>query len=337
MGIIDEAAAQAAANLAGLRSISENQFVAFTLYVRWVLPLDGYVFWLSTGKTLPVRGSLHVTADKRQLEDETIAVNRVVLTTGERVQPFNEIAPDQMWVGEAAGVRFAFSRSGPRYQAAGIFHYNGDAVYPALANMLVPVGNEYPKTTVISSNSLPLWLTLKTYSPLWLVPPNPGITLYPSYLVPDNLAPPYGVVHIPEEGTRQLQATPLLGPTRPTGWAAQGTVNGTTPDATYWQLVADRVRVTLYGMTNQQAADFVNVVYQYSYYTDLMGIMSASPIRDAKRTQSELGIVAMKKMIEFEVSYYQTRVDEIARQFIQSARVAAFAFNDNPPITESAA
>jgi len=231
MPLIDETGA-ATANLAGLQTLSEDQLVTFQLYVRWVLPLDGYVFWLGTGREIPVRGSLHVTMDKRQLEDETVAINRVVLTTGERVQEFNVIAPDQMWVGEVHGQRFAFSHSGPRYRASGLYHYNGDAVYPALANMLVPVGEQFPKTTLIVSDSLPMWLTLKTYSPIWSNPPNPALTLYPSFALPDNLHPPYGVVHIYD--TELLQMAPNFGPTLPPGRAALGTVFGDTPDSTHY-------------------------------------------------------------------------------------------------------
>jgi hypothetical protein len=316
VALIDETAA-ASANIAGLRALSEDQIITFTLYVRYVLPLDGYVFWLGTGDTTPVRGSIHITADKRQLEDETISVNRVVLTTGDAIQPFNQIGPDQMWVGEAAGVRFAFSRSGPRYRAAGLYHYNGEAVYPALGNMLIPVGEQLPKTTLVVSNSLPIWLTLQFYTPVWLVPANPNITLYPSFAVPDNLAPPYGVVHIEPDGTRQLQATPLLGPVAPVGEAALGTVSGSTLDSTHWQLVADRVRITLYGTTNQQALDWLDLVNRYSFDQDTMGIMSSSPMRDAKRTQAELAMLAMKKNVDFEVSYYQARANATARALVE--------------------
>ena len=321
MALIDETAV-ASANLAGLRTLSEDQSVLFQLYVRYVLPIDGYIFWLGTGNSLDVRGSVHVSADKRQNEDETISVNRVVFTTGEDVQPFNAIAPDQMWVGTIAGVQFAFSRSGPRYRVAGLYHYNGDAVYPALANMLVPVGQQLPPNIQVVSNSLPMWLTLQSYNPVWSIPPNPNISLYPSYAVPDNLEPPYGVVHIEPNGTRALQQTPLLGPTRPQGFAALGTYSGTTLDTTHWQLVADRVRITLYGMTNNLALDFIELVNRYSYDTDMIGIMSMSPMRDEKRTQSELGILAMKKTLEWEVSYYQTRADNLARALIQKVFVS---------------
>lgn len=325
MSLIDETS-PASENLAGLRTLSEDQVIVFQLYVRWVLPLDGYVFWLGTGNSLPVRGSLHVTIDKRQLEDETIAINRVVLTTGDNIQEFNHIAPDQMWVGEFGRTRFAFSHSGPRYRAAGLNHYNGDAVYPALANMLVPVGEQFPKTTLVVSDSLPMWLTLKTYNPIWLNPPNPKLTLFPSFLVPDNTVPPYGVVHIYD--TELLQLAPNFGPTLPVGRAALGTVFGATPDTTHYQLASDRVRVTLYGATNQVALDFYDLVNRYSFDQDEMGIMSSGVVRDDKRTQPELSMLAMKKTIDYRVSYYQSRANNVAQQLINQAVLSAITISD---------
>lgn len=327
-GLTPQPTDTAVSNLAGLQTVSDEEAVVFQLYVRWVLPLDGYVFWLGTGNPVRVKGSLHVSVDKRQNEDETLAINRVVFTTGEPVQRFNEIAPGQIWVGEIAGVRFAFSHTGPRYQAAGLYHYNGDAVYPALGNMLVPLGQELPKDTLVVSNSLPMWLTLKLYSPIWLNPPNPGITLYPSYALPDNLSPPYGVVHIPEDGTEALQMAPSFGPTLPYGSAALGTVFGSTPDSTHYQLASDRVRVTLYGLTNQQALDWMDLVYRYSYDQDTIGLMAVQTItRDAKRTQPELGMLAMKKTLEFRVSYYQARANHVAQQMIEKATASVMIAN----------
>ena len=328
-GLPDETAA-AASNLVGLQTITDGEVISFQLYVRWVLPLDGYVFWLGTGNPVIVKGSLHVSVDKRQEEDETIAVNRVVFTTADDVQRFNEPSPGKIWVGQYAGIRFAFSASGPRYRAAGLYHYNGDAVYPALANMLVPVGQELPKSTLVVSNSLPMWLSLKTYTPVWLNPPNPLITLYPSFLVPDNLEPPYGVVHIYD--TDALQAIANFGPTLMVGGnAAQGGIFGNTPDSTHYQLSYDRVRITLYGTTNQQALDFIDLVNRYSYDQDYIGIMSETVVRDDKRTQRELGILAMKKTIDFRVSYYQTRANAVANQLIHHASVSQFNFVNSPP------
>ena len=45
-------------------------------------------------------------------------------------------------------------------------------------------------------------------------------------------------------------------------------------------------------------------------------------MRDEKMTQSELGILAQKKTITFEVSYYQTTVNNIARQLIEKAFIS---------------
>lgn len=304
-----------------LRVLSLDENVPFTQYVRHVLPLDGFVFWLAT-ETVTVKGSLHVTVQKRQEETATMAVNRVMFSTGERIQKFNDINPNKMWVGRSCdSTLFAFTSATNFYQAAGIYHYLGDAVYPPLASQLLDVGEQLPSTTLVVSDSLPMWLTLYTYSPVWLQPPNPKLTLYPSYAVPDNLEPPYGVVHISPSDTHVLQAIPLLGPVRPVGNAALGTFSGTTLDSTHWQLSSDEVRVTLYGATNQMALDFLDLVNQYSFDQDTMGIMSVSPMRDEKMTQPELGILAMKKTIAYRVSYYQARANAVARQLIQHVKV----------------
>src|SRR5581483_8382491 len=89
-----------AALKAGLRSIDRNERITFTLYQRTVLPADGYVFWVKTGQTVAVPGSLHYGVDMRQHEDETIAVNRIVFTSEQEVREFNSLAPGTMWVGE---------------------------------------------------------------------------------------------------------------------------------------------------------------------------------------------------------------------------------------------
>jgi hypothetical protein len=259
------------------------------------------VFWCG-GETIEIKGSVHVTADKRQNEDETIAINRVVFTTRTDVQPFNVLGPDAIWIGSVSGVRFAFSRSGPRYKQAGIFHYVGDAVYPALESQLSPPA-VFDPANVIVSNSLPAWLRLVDYDPVWLNAPNPRVLLFPSFAVPDNIRPPYGSVHIEPQQTQALQLAPDLG--RRT----------TSQD----QLSSDRVRVTLYGLDNRAALDFVNLVNQFSEDTDAIGMMTPALIRDEKRTQAELGILAMKKTIEYTASYRQGVMRDIARTLIKNA------------------
>jgi hypothetical protein len=291
-------------NSIGLELVSQDQIISFTKYLRHVLPIDGYVFWLKTATT-QVRGSVHVTRDKRQNEDETVAINRVVFTATEEVQEFNAIDPKSIWVGEFGGVRFAFSRNGPLYRQTGLFHYDGVAVYPALESQLVDVGAELSPDCVIVSNSLPAWLQLHDYNPVWLQAENPCVQLFPSFAVPDNLRPPYGVVHIPPDSTRALQAFPSLGHTT----------------TSQHQLAADRVRITLYGLTNEQAMGFTNLVFQFSEDTNLIGLMGdpLPIVRDEKRPQAELGILAMKKTVTYEVAYQQGAIRCLARALIEHA------------------
>jgi len=288
----------------GLRVLSREATIQFSRYVRNVLPLDGYVFWLRTGESVPINVvSVHVTADKKQNEDETIAINRVLLTSQGDVQVFNAIEPNQMWVGFAQGVKFAFSRGGPRYSEAGIFHYVGDAVYPAMESQLVDVGSQISPDCLVVSNSLPAWLRLVSYNPGWLQIPNPCVTLYPSFAVPDNIRPPYGAVHIDPAQTKAIQAFPAL-----------DRVNTSQS-----QLATDRVRITLYGLTNDAAMNFVNLVNQFSEDTDAIGMMDIAVMRDEKRTQAELGVLAMKKTYETSVSYLQGTMRSVARQLIEHA------------------
>jgi hypothetical protein len=292
---------QAATILSGLRVLAQNETIIFRRYVRHVLPLDGYVFWLGT-EALPVKGSLHYTTDKRQNEDETIGVNRVILSTESEVQKFNAPEPNVIWVGEYAGLRFAFSQQSSRFKT-GIFHYVGNAVYPAMESQLVEVGAQLSPDQAIVSNSLPAWLRLVHYNPVWLQIPNPCVMLYPSFAVPDNLRPPYGSVHIDPGQTEALQAFPSLD-------------RRTT---TQHQLASDRVRITLYGLTNTEAMNFVALVNQFSEDTDLIGMMDIAAMRDEKRTQAELGILAMKKSIDYSVSYQQGAIRDVARALIKSA------------------
>lgn len=306
MATVDEslnADSQINQDLAALRELSLNQQVTFSQYIRQVLPLDGFVFWLRTQRTT-IQGSLHISIDKQQSEDESPAVNQAVFTTDKPVQLFNAISSDTMLVGEFEGAKFAFSRRESFYRAAGLYHYVGTAVYPALQNQLVDVGAQIADTTPIISNSLPAWLALKSYKPIWLLPANPELTLYPSFAVPDNLQPPYGSVHIEPTATRALGATAVF--------AQRGTQS---------QLATDHVRVTLYGAPNNVAMDWLALVNSYSTDTDIIGMMNMPIIRDEKRTQPELNILAMKKTIEFDVSYLQKRIDDVARQLILHASV----------------
>jgi len=287
----------------GLTMLSASQTLTFTKYVKRILPLDGYVFWLA-GEQITAQGSLHYATDLAVNEDETITINNIVFTTTQPITELNTINQQIIWIASYDGLRFAFSQRGMFYEQAGLYHYGGHAVYSALASQLVDNLYTFTPDDLIVSNSLPAWLAIQSYSPIWLQPSNPGIMLYPSFLVPSNIYPPYGVVHIEPGETRAIQAAPYL-----------------SSNVSHYQLATDRVRVTLYGYNNQAALDFVDTVNQYSLDTDVIGIMNMPMMRDEKRAQPELQAIAMKKTIDFDVSYYQTRINDLARQLIEQAFV----------------
>jgi hypothetical protein len=309
----------------GLETISNSQTVAFTQYVKLILPLDGYVFWVRAdlvgsaalcacyncttqqvkptfpyinptqavlgpdGPFLQVAGSLHYTSVVQQNEDETFAKNSVVFTAQSEVQEFNLIGPSVMYIGEYEGRRFAFKQRDGWYKQAGIYHYRGDAVYPALESQLIDDVSQFDTTNVIVSNSLPIWLRLNQFMPM-----------YPSFLVEENIVPPYASVHIPAESTTALAARPH--------WGKRGT---------HSQLVRETVKITLYGMRNFNALDFQDYVFQDSLDNpSVWGLCNMPVMRDEKRTQSELTVIAQKKTFELEINYYQRRVRDISRQLI---------------------
>ena len=303
----------------GLRTLSNDQEITFVKYVKLVLPMDGYVFWVKadlvnpsavynsgafdtfygnqvpsigeTAQEITVKGSLHVSIDQRQAEDEIFAYNKVIFTTSQEITDLNEISPQTVYIGSYGGIRFSFSQRGKFYDAAGLYHYVGDAIYPVMDNLVIDDPIVFDVSNVIISNSLPIWLTLNKYFPV-----------YPSFAVPDNIVPPYAAVHIPPEGTEAIQSTPYI-----------------DGDNNHYQLAKDKVRITVYGLRNFNALDFVDYVNQYTLDTDNMGIMNMPIIRDEKRSQNELSVLAMKKSIEYEVSYYQSRVRDIAKQYIENA------------------
>jgi hypothetical protein len=301
---------------AGLDTLSGSQTVVFTQYVKLVLPLDGYVFWVRSdlvsavmrctcyqympvdplagpqappAPVIEVKGSLHYSTDVKQDEDQTMALNRVIFTSQTEVNDFNGIGPCVMYIGEFEGQKFAFNSRASFYKQAGLWHYSGDALYPALASQIVDDLDNLDTSNVIVSNSLPIWLTLNAFMPM-----------YPSYLVQENLEPPYASVHIDPASTTAIGAAPLISAT-----------------GSHSQLVSERVKITLYGLRNFSALDFQDYVFQYSLDNpDLFGIMDMPVMRDEKRTQSELTIIAQKKTFELKINYYQLRAREIGRQLI---------------------
>ena len=327
MSLIDEQAGKQgqmrSALSSGLDVIDQDQTVTWTLYRRVVLPLDGFVFWvravtLRPGaliNTSPVntftpnqaqgvtpalsfeaQGSLHHTTVNRQDPDESFSVNRMVFTSKTPVNDLNEIAPDTIYLATTNGQRYAFSSRSMWYRQAGLYHYSGDAVYPSLASQIIDYPQQLNQELVVS-NSLPLWLALNKFFPV-----------YPSFLVPDNIHPPYASVHIGEEDTTPMQA-------------------GTVKDGTgsLWQLSKDRVRITTYGVRNNTIMDWLEYLKEYTLDNpDVLGVMNSPIPKDAKRGQTEISALAQKKVIDIDASYYQARIQNLTRQLIKQAFIDEF-------------
>ncbi len=329
MSQVDEvtgaATAMGTALQAGLDTLDLNQTVNFVLYRRVVLPADGFVFWVRADtlspsallNTAPANrvtpnqprlmtggapsftafGSLHHTTVNRQSEDESSATNRMIFTSKGEVEDLNAIAPGTMYLAQLGGLRYSFSTRNMRYSQADLHHYSGDAVYPALMSQIIETPEQVNTLDVVVSNSLPLWLTLNQFFPV-----------YPSFLVPDNIHPPYASVHISDDSTHPMQSAAFHD--------AQGS---------RWQLARDTVRVTTYGVRNNTIMDWMDYVNQFTLDNPgVLGVMNSPIPRDAKRGQVEISALAQKKVITFEASYYQSRIQALARKYILSAFLDQF-------------
>ena len=315
MSAMDEAATGktplGAALEAGVENISYFQNVAFTLYARVVLPLDGFVFWVRAASLSPSalfnaavlngfaynqastiaslapaftqKGSLHFATNVEQTESETFSTNRVIFTSEGPVENLNAMRPGLMYVAKTSdGTRFSFSSRDNFYQQAGLWHYGGAAVYSDLASQIVDDPGLLNTTELIVSNSLPIWLAMNRYVPfVWEAVPAPSFPLYPSMTVPLNLTPKFASVHVEPTETRALASAPRL-----------------SSDLSHDQLVRDLVRITTYGVGNDEAMDLIDFVNQYSQtYQSVFGLMNVPVIRDEKRGQVELNALSQKKTV----------------------------------------
>jgi hypothetical protein len=266
--------------------------------------------------TFEVPGSLHYSTESLQTEEANFTKNRVVFSSQLPVADLNEInseilylatfdgpeATDLVGLAGTTAVRFAFSTRGSYYKQTNLWHYIGYAVYPTMASQIVDDPQFFNGLEPIVSNSLPIWLSLNQYRPKYPVPVQlPRIPFYPSFLVPDNLEPPYVSVHIDYEDTDSMQALPFMG-----------------SDSSTSQLMRDNVRLVLYGCSNRVAQDLYYALMQHSLDTQLWGVCNMPAIQDEKEGQSEYNTLAQKKRIVFEASYNQQAIRDIARQLILS-------------------
>lgn len=288
----------------GLEVIDAGAVLTFIKYTRLVLPLDGFVFWVRADLQSPVTqefefsGSLHYTTTTNQQEDESFGLNKIIFTTTNEITDLNEVSSTVMYLGLIDNIRFAFSRRDAFYRQSGLFHYGGDAVYPAMASQIIDTVQQLNDRSLVVSNSLPLWLALALPTPYpWLG--GVGFPLFPSYLVEDNFVPPYASVHIEPDSTEGLQMAPYL-----------------DRDFSHWQLVREHVRITFYGLRHEAVLDFIDYVSLTSRDTDNIGIFNIPVPRDEKYYQAELGVLAIKKTVEFDITYNQQLARNAARQLI---------------------
>lgn len=290
----------------------------FQAYTRCILPVDKFIFWQPT-TPLIVKGSLHYSQEMLQNEDETFGQAMVIFTADSRITEFENRPVNTIYVLKVAGFRVAFAQQQGFYEEAGIWHYFGHSLPPAMTSQLLDNPASIDPSQAVVSNSLPLWLALNNYQCPYYDGFSNSITLMPSYIVDQNEVPPYGAVHIGEEDTSSPQATAYLSANR-----------------SHSQLCFDTVKITLYGLQNKAALSFVDCVNQFSLDTNYFGIRNIPVISDAKRTLPELQAIGMKKTVTFEISYHQWYADTVARQLIKQATVE-YTFQGgykppNPPI-----
>lgn len=301
---------------AGLNTLSNDQIICFQKYIKVVLPLDGFVFWVKADLLSPsalfnanqynqiafgqppaivsgpneicAQGSLHHTIINRQDPDQAVAVNHMVFTSEVEIQDLNDVSPQMIYMACVDNELFAFSERKSFYKNAGIYHYAGDAVFPTMRSQIINNVRGFDAQSVVVSNSLPIWLSLNQIMPI-----------YPAYLVPDNLRPPFATIDV--TATDALQAAPFI-----------------DSRSNHYQLARDRVRVTIFGLRNNAALDYQDLInaYMSPEQAGAMGLMSTPITTDDHQWQTEISALAMKKSLTYEVSYNQQRIRDVARQFI---------------------
>jgi hypothetical protein len=249
---------------------------------------------------LNVMGSFHYNSEVQQLEDAVFDSNTVIFTSLSEIQPFNNLGPSHMYIAHYRNITFAFSSRGRLYEQADLYHYVGSALKTRTQTQIVEDITGFNPSLVVS-NSLPIWLNMPNY-----VPPYPGFVcefpLFPSFLVTDNLQPPFGSVHILDTVTMVM-----------------GTQYG--PKMESDQLCREKVRIHMYGVNNQMASDFVSFVEQYSKDWMNLGLVDTPAIKDGKMPSPEFKVIAQYKTVEFDINYRQVESRNMARQLILHAIV----------------
>jgi hypothetical protein len=281
----------------GLVQLSNNLNVTFTRYVASILPSDGYKFWVKAslilGETSPfvlsVAGSFHSSINQEQNEEDTPAVTAILFTTQYEIAEMQSVNSSSIWIGEYLGSRFSFTRRGKYYPEANVYHYYGDAILSRMESQIIDDLNDLDTGDTIVSNSLPIWLDIDS-----------TIDVYPSYLIPTNLPPPYISVDIDQ--TESITA----------GFSIDN-------DGDFDNFQKEKVSLTLFGFNRKKAAEFLNTVHQHCMATDEMGVINTPIVSDEKSPQSDFNIIAQKKKISFLVNYRLSIMQIVVRRMLANA------------------
>ena len=301
---INEAAKAARKDLAaalqtGVETISSHQKITFKLYIRYISPLDGLAYWVladaleshmrpsSLPTKIEVSGSLHQQAYSEQDSSLSRDTSRIIFTPIEKIDSFFIEDPDFVYFGTYNNALFTFSRMHNHYEQSGIYHYDGIAVLPTMETQMINSYDDLPKDQILS-NSMPLWITLKEHG-----------NVYPAFLSPVNLKPPYISVEVKHSHVWQAAAS-FAGDRR-------------------MQLCLDKATVTLYGFSNMAALDFIDYVVQTALDSNDFGISNSPVVEDRNTGQVELNVLAQKKTIKFEVNYYQETLRDRSLKSIKEA------------------
>ena len=153
----------------------------------------------------------------------------MIFTSLQEIQDFNLVNPQFLYIANYDGYKYAFSRRENFYKQADLYHYRGDTLYSIMNTQIIDSMTGFDTTSVIVSNSLPIWLSLNQFFPM-----------YPSYLVEQNLPPVYASVDI--NPTTAIQDFPLL-----------------DPNSNPFQLTKDIVKIELFGVRNQEALSLIHI------------------------------------------------------------------------------
>lgn len=283
----------------GVAKLSNGERVIFTRYVARILPSDGYKFWVNASLlddevepfTLSIAGSFHSAINQEQNEDDTPAVTSILFTTTYEIAEMQLVDSATIWIGEHAGSRFSFTRRGKYFAEAGQYHYFGDAILPRMESQIIDDLDDLDLEDTIVSNSLPVWLDIDN-----------TIDIYPSYLIPTNLPPPYIAVDI--DNTESITA----------GFTIDNDGNFDSPQK-------EKVSLTFFGFNRRKAAEFLNTVNQYCMSTDEIGIINTPVVNDEKAPQSDFNVIAQKKKAVFWVNYRLSVMDLVVRRMLAKATI----------------